>query len=77
MSHSVWLYFHFALSFHDVEEMLAMRNIVLSYPTIRECYGRDRLSASTQEPAANDFLSSEPLEMSNVLCQVQKVLSDM
>jgi len=42
------LYFHFALSFHDVEEMLEMRNIVLSYPTIRECYGRDRLSLNSR-----------------------------
>ena len=25
ISHSVWLYFRFALSFRDVEEMLAMR----------------------------------------------------
>jgi putative transposase len=36
ISHSVWLYFRFALSFRDVEEMLAMRGICLSYETIRE-----------------------------------------
>ena len=36
ISHSVWLYFRFALSFRDVEEMLAMRGVVLSYETIRE-----------------------------------------
>jgi Transposase and inactivated derivatives len=36
ISHSVWLYFRFALSFCDVEEMLAMRGVVLSYETIRE-----------------------------------------
>jgi putative transposase len=34
ISHSVWLYFRFALSFRDVEEMLAMRGVVLSYETI-------------------------------------------
>jgi len=27
ISHSVWLYFRFALSFRDVEEMLAMRGV--------------------------------------------------
>ena len=27
----VWLYFRFALSFRDVEEMLAMRGVALSY----------------------------------------------
>jgi putative transposase len=36
ISHSVWLYFRFALSFHDVEEMLAMRGVVHSYETVRE-----------------------------------------
>jgi putative transposase len=35
ISHSVWLYFRFALSFHDIEEMLAMRGVVLTYETIR------------------------------------------
>ena len=36
ISHSVWLYFRFALSFRDVEEMLAMRGVVLTYETVRE-----------------------------------------
>jgi putative transposase len=35
ISHSVWLYFRFALSFRDVEEMLAMRGVTLSYETVR------------------------------------------
>src|SRR5215472_9274787 len=35
-SHCVWLYFRFALSFRDVEEMLAMRGVALSYETVRE-----------------------------------------
>src|SRR5215475_4974183 len=33
ISHCVWLYFRFALSFRDVEEMLAMRDVVLTYET--------------------------------------------
>src|SRR5260370_1221746 len=36
ISHSVWLYFCFALSFRDVEEMLAMRGVSLTYETVRE-----------------------------------------
>ena len=36
ISHCVWLYFRFALSFRDVEEMLAMRGAALSYETVRE-----------------------------------------
>jgi transposase-like protein len=30
ISHFVWLYFRFALSFRDVEELLAMRGVTLS-----------------------------------------------
>ncbi len=35
ISHSVWLYFRFALSFRDVEEIMAMRGVLLTYETIR------------------------------------------
>src|SRR6266849_1638188 len=36
ISHCVWLYFRFSLSFRDVEEMLAMRGVSLSYETVLE-----------------------------------------
>ncbi len=36
ISHCVWLYFRFALSFRDVEEMLAIRGVALTYETVRE-----------------------------------------
>ena len=36
ISHSVWLYFRFVLSFRDVEEMLAMRGVSVTYETVRE-----------------------------------------
>jgi len=36
ISHCVWLYLRFGLSFRDVEEMLAMRGVSLSYETVRE-----------------------------------------
>jgi putative transposase len=36
ISHFVWLYFRFALSFRDVEEMLTMRGVVMTYETVRE-----------------------------------------
>ena len=36
ISHCVWLYFRFNLSFRDVEEILAMRGVVLTYETVRE-----------------------------------------
>src|ERR1700756_2292280 len=36
ISHAVWLYFRFSLSFRDVEELLAQRRIEVSYETIRQ-----------------------------------------
>ena len=36
ISHCVWLYFRFAVSFRDVEEMMASRGVSLSYETVRE-----------------------------------------
>jgi putative transposase len=36
ISHSVWLYHRFTLSFRDVEELLAKRGIVVSHETIRQ-----------------------------------------
>src|SRR5712664_3438009 len=36
IGHCVWLYFRFTLSFRDVEEMLAMRGVAITYETVRE-----------------------------------------
>ncbi len=36
ISHCVWLYFRFSLSFRDIEELMAERGIVLTYETIRQ-----------------------------------------
>jgi len=36
ISHGVWLYHRFCLSFRDVEELLAKRGILVSYETIRQ-----------------------------------------
>jgi len=36
ISHVVWLYFRFSLSFRDVEELMAQRGIVLTYETVRQ-----------------------------------------
>jgi len=33
--HAVWLYFRFALSYRDVEELLAARGVVVTDETIR------------------------------------------
>jgi putative transposase len=36
ISHAVWLYFRFTLSFRDIEELLAARGIFVTYETIRQ-----------------------------------------
>ena len=35
ISHAVWLYNRFCLSFRDVEDLLAQRGVIVSYETIR------------------------------------------
>jgi putative transposase len=35
-SHAVWLYFRFCLSYRDVEELLFMRGVVVTYEAIRK-----------------------------------------
>ena len=40
ISHGVWLYDRFSLSFRDVEELLAKRGILVSYETIRQWCGK-------------------------------------
>jgi putative transposase len=35
ISHCVWLYFRFPLSFREVEELMLERGIVVSYETVR------------------------------------------
>ena len=35
ISHAVWLYHRFTLSFRDIEELLAARGITVSYEIVR------------------------------------------
>jgi len=40
ISHAIWLYFRFSLSYRDVEELLAERGIFVTYETVRQrCRG--------------------------------------
>ncbi len=36
ISHAVWLYYRFPLSFRDVEELLFARGIIVTYETVRQ-----------------------------------------
>src|SRR5712675_511003 len=47
ISHCVWLYFRFSLSFRDVEELMSSRGVSLSYETVREwCFKFDQTYAN-------------------------------
>jgi len=51
ISYSIWLSFRFALSYRDVEELLAERGVILTYETIRQwClkFGQDYANALRQ-----------------------------
>ena len=48
ISHCVWLYFRFPLSFREVEELMLERGVVVSYETIRRWtvkFGQDYANA--------------------------------
>lgn len=36
ISHAVWLYYRFSLSFRDVEDLLAKRGVIVTYETFRQ-----------------------------------------
>ena len=36
ISHAVWLYYRFCLSFRDAEDLLAQRGMTVTYETIRQ-----------------------------------------
>jgi putative transposase len=40
ISHCVWLYYRFPLSFRDVEEMMMERGVTVSHETIRQWCGK-------------------------------------
>ncbi len=48
ISHAVWIYFRFTLSFRDVEEILAYRGVIVTYEAIRQWtlkFGQDYANA--------------------------------
>ncbi len=57
ISHAVWLYFRFSLSFRDVEELLAQRGIVVTYETVRQwClkFGQSYANELRRRPRCGD-----------------------
>ena len=55
ISHAVWLYHRFALSFRDVEDVLARRGVEVTYEAIRKWCRR--VDVTGQERAALNKLT--------------------
>ncbi len=69
ISHTVWLYFRFTLSFRDIEELLAARGISFSYETSSQEGSYAQRRASNSEVCYHnspefDKLTAPPLELS-------------
>ncbi len=58
IAHAVWPYFRFALSYRDVEELLAARGVIVTYETVRKwCLRFGQTYANTlrrRRPRAGD-----------------------
>ena len=54
ISHAVWLYHRFCLSFRDTEDLLAQRGITVSYEAIRQWCQRSVLRTFASCGAARD-----------------------
>ncbi len=68
IAHAVWLYYRFALSYRDVEELLAERGVIVTYETIR------RWSWKFGQTYAN-ALHTSPHEAGSPAKLVQQVLT--
>jgi len=54
ISHAVWVYHRFCLSFRDTEDLLAQRGITVSYETIRSGVGGSVLRTPASSGAGRD-----------------------
>ncbi len=57
IGHAVWLYFRFALSYRDVEELLAERGVILTDETVRQwcrTLGQHYAHARRRRPRTGD-----------------------
>jgi transposase-like protein len=70
ISHAVWLYFRFCLSFRGVEELLFKRGVIVTYEAIRKwChkFGRRAVCFSTPSPASAAGDRWHPMKWSSLL----------
>ena len=73
ISHAVWLYFRFSLSFRDVEERLAERGVIVSYETVRQWsrkFGQSyahQLRRRRAKPGDKWFLLAVPVQVTRLL----------
>ena len=55
INHCVWLYFRFPLSFREVEELMLVRGVVVSYETIRRWCAKFGQASRRHRLTADDY----------------------
>ncbi len=63
ISHAVWLYHRFGLSFRDVENLLAERGVTVTYEAIRQWCRTFGLDYARRLRRRRAFGDSEPLKI--------------
>ena len=82
IQHAVWLYFRFALSYRDVEDMLAERGIDASYETVRRWalkFGRiyaDRIRRRRPQPSGRWHLDEVFLKIGDKTMYLWRAVDD-
>ena len=68
ISHAVWLYHRYCMSFRDVEDLLAERGIIVSYETVRQWCGKFGASAINCCYPSPYLVLTKPLRL-DIQCQ--------
>ncbi len=69
ISHAIWLYHRFTLSLRDIEDLLAERDIIVSYETIRRRVFRSAWTASLLfAEGCMNFRDAQVLIIERFLC---------
>ena len=71
ISHAVWLYHRYCLSFQDVEDLLAERGIIVSYETIRQWCGKFGPDYARRLKRRQGRLGDTPAPMRAVIAALQ------
>jgi putative transposase len=82
ISHAVWLYHRFNLSYRDVQEQLAFRGIIVSHETVRSwcikfaCYYRNIIKKQERKPSEKWHLDEMYLRINGEMFILWRAVDD-